>query len=127
MDRRQPVPHGDVARLEDGPDLHGEGLAAGVALVEADPVGLALERAGLVHNATMRADAAIRPDPSLNIGIGGGFVIEVGGAENRLGHDLTPYESNLILVGGNVKYNIAKSNEGRELGVRGNSGLRKAA
>jgi hypothetical protein len=51
----------------------------------------------------------------------------VGGAENRLGHDLTPYESNLILVGGNVKYNIAKSNEGRELGVRGNSGLRKAA
>lgn len=37
----EPKAHGDVAGLEDGPNLHGEGLAALVALVSADPGGLA--------------------------------------------------------------------------------------
>src|SRR6185437_2542532 len=39
MDRGQPVAHGDMAILENGSDLDGEGLAAGVALVQPDPVG----------------------------------------------------------------------------------------
>src|SRR6185437_13044185 len=79
MDRGQPVSHGDMAILENGADLDGEGLAAGVALVQPDPIGLALERARLPHHAAMRARAAILPKPRLNVGIGGGFVVEMGG------------------------------------------------
>jgi len=69
-DRLKPQVHGDVRGLEDGPDLHGEGLPAGVALVGAKARALPLHGAGLIHDAAMRADAALRPDASFNKGIG---------------------------------------------------------
>src|SRR5205823_2448219 len=47
-DSLEPKPHRNVRCLEDGSDLHGEGLAALVALVDADAGGLALERAAAV-------------------------------------------------------------------------------
>jgi hypothetical protein len=49
----------------------------------------------------------------LNEGIGGGFVGEVRGTENGLGHVLTPYGETLTQAGGNVKYNIAEDSASR--------------
>jgi hypothetical protein len=96
-----------MAGLEDGPDLHGKGLPAGIALPEAWTVTLALKAASLPDHATVGANRPIRPKVGLYEGIGGGFVGELGGTENGLGHGLTPYERTLILVDGDVKYNIA--------------------
>lgn len=87
VDRDQPITHGDMAGLEDGPDLDGKGLAARIALVEPDPVGLALEFARPINRAAMRADAPIRPDMRLDVGVSGGFIVEVCGGKDRLGHD----------------------------------------
>jgi hypothetical protein len=50
------MPHGNVAGLEDGPNLHGEGLAALVALVSANPGALAAHLGNALHAAAMRAD-----------------------------------------------------------------------
>lgn len=86
MDRIEPIAHLDMAVFEDGPDFHGELLAAGIALIEADPVGLARQRARLPDDATMGAVAPVSPKPRLDIGISGGFVIEVRGGENGRGH-----------------------------------------
>jgi hypothetical protein len=52
----EPDVHRDVAFFEDGSDLHGERLTAGVALVGPNPSALAFESAALVDNPTMRAD-----------------------------------------------------------------------
>ena len=69
--------HRDMAGLEHGPDLHGEGLAALVALVDADPGALALHLADAVHAAAMRADRAVRPDARLDPIVGGLLVVKV--------------------------------------------------
>ena len=76
-DRLQPVPHGDVARLEDSPDLHGKGLAALVALVSADPGGFTPHLGDALDPTAMRADWPVRPNASFYKGIGSFFVVEV--------------------------------------------------
>jgi hypothetical protein len=86
MDRGQPVAHLDMAVLENCPHLDREGLAAGVALVEPDTVGLALERPRAIQHATMRAGTAIGPKACFDVGIGGGFVVELGGGKDGAGH-----------------------------------------
>jgi hypothetical protein len=40
----QPIAHGDMAVLENCPDLHGERFAASVAFVEANPIAFAFKR-----------------------------------------------------------------------------------
>src|SRR5208282_1052168 len=82
VDGVQPITHLDMAFLENGPDLDGEGLAAGIALVQADPIALGFERAALIDNPAMRTHAAIGPKPRLNIGIGGSLIVEVWSREN---------------------------------------------
>ena len=68
----------DVARLEDGPDLDGERLPAGVALVGAYAGALALELVAFVNNAAMRADTPVGPNPSLDKCVSRFFVVEMG-------------------------------------------------
>ena len=53
-----------MAGLEHGADLDGEWLAAGVALAEADPVGLSPQPADVfLGRAAMRAGRTIGPKP----------------------------------------------------------------
>jgi hypothetical protein len=66
-----------MAGFEDGPNLHSEGLAAGIALIKAGTARLALERPRLAHNAAMRAKAAVRPNMSLNPSVSRFFVLKV--------------------------------------------------
>jgi hypothetical protein len=75
-DRLEPQPQRDVAALEHGADLHGEGLAARVAVVDPDAGGLAAELldAG--------ADRAVRPELGLHPGVGGFLVVEPGIAQS---------------------------------------------
>ena len=64
--------------FEDGPDLHGERLAAFVAIVEAEAGRFALHHTERwIDVAAMRADPAIRPKPSLDEGEGGLLIVEV--------------------------------------------------
>lgn len=102
----QPQVQRDMAGLENGPDLDREGLAALVALPDAQTGGLALECAdlGAVGIAAMGAGRAVRPDAGFDVGQSGGFVVEVRGGEDRLAH-----ASNLGVGAGYVKYNIAVS------------------
>jgi hypothetical protein len=97
-----------MAGLKDGPHLHGKRLAAGVALPKAGTVALTLKAPSATYNATVGANWPIGPKMSLDEGIGGGLIVELLGAENGLGHGLTPCASYLIIVGGDVKYNIAR-------------------
>lgn len=93
----------DVAVFEDRADLHGEGLAAlfDVALVDANPGALALQRAALIDHAAMGADTAIRPHAGFNPPVGRCFVAEMLGVENATHAD------KIDRLSGYVKYNIA--------------------
>lgn len=86
----QPNVHRHVTFLEDGPDLDGKRLAAGIALIDADAGALALQRSRLIEDAAMRTDAAIRPDDVLDVGVGRMLVAEAGIVENGLRHRLSP-------------------------------------
>jgi hypothetical protein len=79
MDSLQPNPQGNVASLEDGSYLHGEGLAAFVALANANTGRFALHEpdARRIGIAAMRTDRTIRPNPRFDVGIGGVFVVKV--------------------------------------------------
>jgi hypothetical protein len=99
LDCDQPISHLDMAIFENRADLDRELFAAGVAFIEADAVTLAFERAGLIDNAAMRANTAIRPKPRFNEGVGGGFVIEVSGGENGTGHGKISLCPNAITSG----------------------------
>jgi hypothetical protein len=79
----------DVAGLEDGPHLNGEGLAAGIALVDADPGALALQRTAFVEHAAMRANAPVRPDVRLHESVGGGLAVVLRLGQD--GHGLSPW------------------------------------
>src|SRR5262249_48751048 len=61
----EPVSHRDVAGLEEGADFHSEGLAAGVALVGADPGGASLHFGDALDALAVRADWPGRPNPRL--------------------------------------------------------------
>src|SRR5882672_3225190 len=78
-DRLQPKMQRDMTRLEDGPDLDGEGLAAVVALVNAYPGALAAHLAIAFHATAMWAYRAARPYASLDKGVSFFFFVKVGG------------------------------------------------
>jgi hypothetical protein len=86
MDDLQPQMQRQMGRLENGPHPHREGLAAGVALVEAGAGRLALQAADALGFPAMVADGTVGPQPRLHIGESGGFVLEMRGRKNIRGH-----------------------------------------
>jgi hypothetical protein len=62
VNRLKPDMQRDVAALEDGADLDGEGLAALVTPVGTDPGRPAAHFTCAVNAATMRTDRAVRPN-----------------------------------------------------------------
>lgn len=86
MDRGQPIAQLDMAGLEDCPDFDSEFPPARIALVEANPIAFALQSAGAINDAAMQTIAAVRPNTRLDIGVGGGFIVEVRGRENGFSH-----------------------------------------
>ena len=74
----QPDIQGDLGTFENGPDRHGELFAAGVALIDARTVGLALH-GGHVIRAAMRADRTFGPALLFKIDAGCVGVGEMGG------------------------------------------------
>jgi len=109
LDGLEPQMQREVAVLENRADADGEGLAAGVALPQARTAALAGQAAdGLaVAIAAMRANRAFRPKVGLDIGKSGLFVVEVGGAQNGVGHGKSPMATMLYLAYGVVKCNVA--------------------
>ena len=79
--------HFNMAGLENGSNLYGERLAALVAFVSTDPGGLAAHLRNALHAAAMGADRTVRPYVGFYPCVGGGFIVEVLGVENGLGHD----------------------------------------
>ena len=75
-----------MACFENGADLHGEWLAAVVALVNAYPGGLALHLRAVADHAALRAGRAMGPDAGFHVRIGGFFVVEVWGGKTGIGH-----------------------------------------
>src|SRR3954451_18544165 len=73
VDRLKPNPKRDMAGLEDGSHAHGERLAAGVALVETGPGGLALQASDPLRLSAMLAHRATRPEPRFDVFKGGFF------------------------------------------------------
>jgi hypothetical protein len=89
MDDLQPKMQRQMAVLKDGPHPDGEGLLAGVAFPKAKAGGLALKAADLlsIRVAAMRADRTIGPKHRLDMIESGGFIFEMRGVQNGLGHD----------------------------------------
>ena len=88
-DRLQPDMQLDVARLEDGPNLDGERLAAGIALVGAYAGALALQLAAAINGPTVRAYATVGPNAGLDKLVCSFFVMEVWSGE--YGHGSIPF------------------------------------
>jgi hypothetical protein len=63
----KPNVHWHMTFFKDSPDFDGEWLAAGVALISANPSALAFERATLIYNAAMWTRAPVSPDDGFNI------------------------------------------------------------
>jgi hypothetical protein len=85
--RLQPQVHRDVAVLENGSDLHGELLAALVALVKANAGRLTGHLANAVKAAAVGAYRALRPYAGFNPSDSGGLVLHYLGGEDRISHD----------------------------------------
>jgi len=78
IDRLEPDPHRDVARLKNRADLDGEWLTAGIAFVESDPTSLSPQPADLLRGrAAVRADWAIRPEPRFDVTVSGFFAMKM--------------------------------------------------
>jgi hypothetical protein len=76
----------DMARLENSADLDGEGLAAGIALVDTDAGAFAVQRPRAIDNTAVRAWPAIGPQPRFDEPISGFFAMEmIGGKDGRHG------------------------------------------
>ena len=73
--RLQPQTQRDVGHLEHRAHRHGEGLAALVALLDANAGALA-DLANPINAAALRANRAIRPDAGLYVSVGRFFVVE---------------------------------------------------
>jgi len=91
--------------FKDGPDLYCEGLAALVALVGPDPGAIACQLADAVKAPAMGANRALGPQPCLDIGIGGFFVMELGSGDD--GNDESPYGACSSELSGYVKCDMA--------------------
>jgi hypothetical protein len=86
MDDLQPEVQGQVAGLKNGPDPHGERLAAGIALAQARTAGLAGQAAYALILAAMGADRALGPKAGFNVFERLGFGLELGGIQDGIGH-----------------------------------------
>ena len=71
-----------MASFEDGPDLDRERLPAVVALVRADPRGLALHLGNAIVSLAVRTYRAMIPDACFHEFVSFGFVVEVFCAQN---------------------------------------------
>lgn len=78
-DSLQPEMQLDVAGLEDGSNLDGKGLPAGIAFVGAYAGALALQLAAAFHGAAVRADTPVGPYAGLDKLVGRFFVVKMGG------------------------------------------------
>lgn len=76
MEGLQPDAHGHMARLENGPDLDVEWLAAGVALIKSDPSGFAGHLGVALFLAAMRAHGTVRPDLGFNPSVGRFLIVK---------------------------------------------------
>jgi hypothetical protein len=85
----QPYVQLDMAGFEDGADLDGERLAAGIALIDADSGAIAFQWPALIDYAAMRTDTTVRPQPRLDEPISGFFAVEMSGGKNGR-HDVSP-------------------------------------
>ena len=104
VDRLQPYPHRHMAQLEHGADFDGERLAAGVALIKTDAVGLSLQPADMfLGRAAMRANRTIGPQPRLGELVGGFFAMEMCGRKGGFAWPISLTMLNLAIAYGNVK------------------------
>lgn len=94
----QPNVQLDMAALENGPDLDGKGLPAGIAFVDADPGALALQGTALIDRPAMRAGPSVGPNAPFDEGVSGLFRVESGGGKDRC-HVLSPNGINPIPSG----------------------------
>ena len=85
-DGLQPKAQRNMARLEDGPNLHGKRLTAVIALVGAYAGALADHLADSLKTAAMRANGTIWPDARFYKLICRFFIMEVQCGEDGLGH-----------------------------------------
>src|SRR3546814_472104 len=67
MDGQQPLVQRHLGALKDGADGDGELLAAGTAEPQTGPRALALDAAGIVDHAAVRADRTMRPADGLKM------------------------------------------------------------
>jgi hypothetical protein len=88
----KPDMHRHMAFLENGSDFDSEWLAAGIALVCAEPRALSLQRATFLDNATMRANSPVFPNDGFDVGVCGLLVAEAGLIKDGLGHCLSPWK-----------------------------------
>ena len=79
VDRHEPLGHGDMGVLEDGPDLDRVLLAAHPALAEPRTGGLAFNASLALGSLTVRAYRPVRPDQALDEGNGLVLIGEVWG------------------------------------------------
>lgn len=82
VDHLQPHPKRHMAGLEDGANAYSEGLTTGVALPKPGAGALAAQSASLSDNAAMGTHRTVRPQPSLDIGDRGLFVVEMLGGKD---------------------------------------------
>jgi hypothetical protein len=78
VDGLEPEVHRNMAILKNGPDLDGKLLPAGIALIEANAGSLAVHLADSLFAPAVGANRAMEPYPSLDKGIGGFFILQVG-------------------------------------------------
>ena len=91
MNGLQPKPQRNVAGLKNRTDCRAEGLAALVALPNADPGALALKLSDAIHAAAMRADGAIRPNALFHICVSGVLIVEMFFVKYRLLHGVDSF------------------------------------
>ena len=115
--RLQPDTHRNLAVFKDGADLHGEGLAALVALPKASSGSLAFQLADALHTATARADGSLRPKARFNVSVSRFFIVKMRAGKVR--HWVcSDYGFTLRSHGGYVKYNNAKLKDWRRIHTR---------
>lgn len=88
MDDLQPQMQREMRGFEDSSHPHGEGLFAGITLAQSGAGGLAVKSADpdAVSVLAMWANGTSRPQLGFDVIKGGGFILEMGGGKNGVGH-----------------------------------------
>jgi hypothetical protein len=120
MDGLQPEVQLQVRGLKDGPHAHGERLSARVALAQARAGSLAVQPANVfLGRAAKRASRTIGPKLRFDVSERCGFVLEMSGGKNRLGHWKSPMAKTLDHGVRYVKCNVSPRKQGRKRNNRG--------